>query len=200
MSREPNPMSGCLPPYGKRGNPTRNAWREMWKRCTNPRSKSFAWYGARGIAVCERWRSFENFLADMGPRPLGLSLDRVDNDRGYEPGNCRWATASEQANNTRRTVRITAEGVTLPRSVWVRRSGLSLSTVRHRVAAGWTAEEALGTGPLARPRTSKLTAGTVRAARDRNSQGVSVYTLAAEAGVSVPTMWKAIVGKTWRTA
>lgn len=73
----------------------------MIARCTDPRVNGFAYYGGRGIAVCERWASFENFLADMGGRPEGKTLDRIDNDRGYEPINCRWATNAEQRANRR---------------------------------------------------------------------------------------------------
>jgi hypothetical protein len=82
--------------------PTYRSWSAMWARCTDARNLRYrALYIDRGITVCERWRSFEVFLADMGERPEGTSLDRIDNDRGYEPANCRWATKSEQARNRR---------------------------------------------------------------------------------------------------
>jgi hypothetical protein len=73
----------------------------MIQRCCNPNSTHYSYYGGRGIAVCKRWRSFENFLADMGERPLGLTLDRTNNARGYSRANCKWVTRKEQANNRR---------------------------------------------------------------------------------------------------
>lgn len=82
-------------------SPTYRSWAHMIQRCTNPNNIGYADYQGRGIVVCERWRTFENFLADMGVRPIGCSLDRIDNDGNYEPGNCRWTSPSEQNRNQR---------------------------------------------------------------------------------------------------
>jgi hypothetical protein len=90
--------------HGMKRTRTYRTWMSMSNRCRDPNGKNFHYYGGRGIAVCERWRKFENFLADMGERPDGRTLDRRDNDRGYEPDNCRWATLIEQRRNQRRYV------------------------------------------------------------------------------------------------
>src|ERR1035437_5978552 len=93
------------------------AWRDMIRRCTQENHKSFKNYGARGICVCGQWlASFSNFLSDMGKKPSGHSLDRINNDGNYEPSNCRWATASQQVRNQRRV--INALGVTFAKSRW----------------------------------------------------------------------------------
>lgn len=82
-------------------SPTYQSWRGMLARCNQPSSQAFKNYGARGVTVCQRWREFKNFLADMGERPTGLTLDRINNDGIYEPSNCRWATRAQQTANRR---------------------------------------------------------------------------------------------------
>lgn len=93
----------CAEVFGMSHTKTYNTWARMIDRCNNQNHPGYKYYGARGIQVCDRWRySFENFLADMGEHPAGLSIDRINNDGGYEPGNCRWATSKQQAANKRK--------------------------------------------------------------------------------------------------
>jgi hypothetical protein len=117
---------------------TYRIWANMNTRCHNPKADNWAHYGGRGIAVCSRWReSFSAFLADMGPAPEGLSLDRINTDGPYEPANCRWVSMREQAANKRSTREITVADQRMTVSQACERYGVSYSLLHSRLASGW---------------------------------------------------------------
>lgn len=139
---------GCLQTevatiHGMTNTTTFRAWSSMLNRCRNPNNQAYPRYGGRGITVCERWNSFENFYADMGEQPKGLSLERRDNDQGYGPDNCCWATRIEQNNNKRTNRLVTSFGKTQTVAQWSREIGITASALRHRLNNGWTVERAL---------------------------------------------------------
>jgi hypothetical protein len=126
------------------GSPTHRTWRGMVKRCADPEDRDWPRYGGRGIRVCARWASaFENFLADMGVRPEGMTLERRDNDKDYDPDNCFWASRKRQANNRSSNIRATINGETLTVAQWAARLRLRPGLVYKRLQRGWPIEEAL---------------------------------------------------------
>jgi hypothetical protein len=128
-----------------RVSPEYSAWCEMIKRCENSRSKFFGHYGGRGISIFPEWRAdFSAFLRDVGPKPSPRhSLDRIDNNGNYAPGNVRWATSIEQANNKRNNREISAHGRTQTLAEWAREIGLRASTIWTRLELGWSPTEAV---------------------------------------------------------
>jgi len=124
------------------------AWCAMRRRCCDPRNKDYKYYGARGVSVCARWSvSFTAFLEDMGARPTGMSIDRIDNDGNYEPGNCRWATALQQSRNRRKysidskshrcAKIVVVDGISNTIAEWSRETGINEATIGGRLKAGW---------------------------------------------------------------
>lgn len=119
-------------------------WLSLKQRCLNPKCKEWKHYGGRGIKICERWLDFELFFQDVGNPPPGHSLDRINNNGNYEPGNCRWATQKEQMNNSRSKHLLTLNGQTKGRTEWAKTVGISCSALQYRLdVAGWSLERAL---------------------------------------------------------
>lgn len=135
-------------PYGK-ASPEYNTWVHMIQRCHNPKNKDYKNYGGRGIEVCEMWKdSFEAFLLMVGKRPtLEHTIERIDSNGNYEPGNVRWATRFEQNQNTRSNVKLTIDNETKTVSEWSRdsRCSVSMFTIYKRLDRGWDAERAVFT-------------------------------------------------------
>jgi hypothetical protein len=117
----------------------------MRNRCEKPSDTMYYRYGGRGIQVCDRWQSFRNFRQDMGERPEGMTLERIDSEEGYSPGNCRWATRKEQNRNTSATAWLTIYGKTMSRAEWhdIVCHEVSYSAIKQRQRRGWTDKEAV---------------------------------------------------------
>jgi len=122
---------------------TYGVWQAMRARCKNKNRLDYHRYGGRGITVCKRWDSFQNFVADMGEVPEGKTLDRINNDGNYEPDNCQWATRKEQVYNSTKVKMISINNVAKPLSEWLEYYSLSKSTYYVRLKTGMTPEEAL---------------------------------------------------------
>jgi hypothetical protein len=132
--------------HGHSSEPEYYAWKGMIRRCTNPEDGGFKNYGGRGIKVCERWLCLENFLEDMGKKPFPFSsIDRINNDKGYEPNNCRWATLEQQALNKRSNLKLTHDEKTLTITEWARELGIERMTLFARVYRGWSVDQCLET-------------------------------------------------------
>lgn len=131
--------------FSRRGQPggVHAVWAAMLQRCGNKNNKHFKDYGGRGITVCSRWFSFENFLKDMGDRSSKTTLERKDNQKGYSPDNCKWATRAEQSRNKRTTRLFTWERATKCLSDWARHFGIHERTLHKRLASGLSFEEAI---------------------------------------------------------
>lgn len=133
--------------HEKSRTPAYRSWASMMSRCFNPKSFGYRKWGGRGITVCKRWWRFESFLADMGERPKGLTLDRKRVNGNYKPSNCRWATKKQQARNTRVNRHISFRGERLTVAEWAERTGIARDTLAARIELGWSVHRAL-TSPL----------------------------------------------------
>lgn len=135
--------------HGMRNTNIYITWIQMVSRCKNKKSKSYHNYGARGITVCKRWLRFKNFYTDMGDRPVGLTLERKNNNKGYSPDNCKWATRKEQNNNSRGNVLIEYKGLKLTMAQWAEKLGISKSILRYRIRdACWPIKRAFNESVL----------------------------------------------------
>jgi hypothetical protein len=135
--------------HGKTKTTEFRIWTGMIDRATNPNGAAWKCYGGRGITVCERWKSFENFFSDMGPRPSSeFSLDRIDVNGNYCPENCRWANRATQARNRRSTIYLEFDGKKMSLPEWSEASGISCQTIRYRLLRHWSVERALTTPSL----------------------------------------------------
>lgn len=130
--------------HGLAGTPTYRSWTAMKRRCHSPKSDRFHYYGGAGVTVCDRWQnSFAAFLEDMGNRPPGCTLDRIDSSKGYSPENCRWADRKTQSRNRSFSVVLTVDGRSRPVPEWAEIYGIAANVIHARIRLGWTVEDAV---------------------------------------------------------
>jgi hypothetical protein len=129
--------------HGLSKTPIHNIWSGMIQRCEDPKCAAYPDYGGRGVTVCPEWHTFENFLADMGQPPAGMTLDRENNSEGYSKANCRWATRTTQANNRRSNKLIEFAGRTQTQREWEKEVGLRVGQLYARLRRGWPLDRAL---------------------------------------------------------
>lgn len=129
--------------HGMCDTKTYEAWAGLIQRCTNPKSLRFYNYGGRGIKVCKEWMSFEKFYKDMGEAPIGMTIDRINNNGNYCKENCRWTTNKEQSRNKRSNRLISMNGKTQLVISWAEELGINANTIRTRLYKGWNPIKAL---------------------------------------------------------
>lgn len=196
------PLGDQMKKHGMSGTSEYGIWQGMLRRCADKSSKR---YGGRGISVCERWHSFENFLADMGRRPSrGHSIDRYpDNDGNYEPSNCRWATLIQQARNLAKNHWVEFKGRRYVIEELANEVGLKSSTVASRLKRGWTVEQAVGIPASNRQPKVKSHSQTVLTENDIRSirvlrESKTVHELAAMFGVTFFHIHRIVSRRAWR--
>lgn len=158
------------------------SWASMLERCLSRDSRAWRHYGGRGITVCDRWLLVSNFLADMGSRPEGMTLDRIDNNGNYEPGNCRWASPATQARNTRRNRFVELSGQRMTHSEAARALGVSEATIMRRVDAG--------RNPSAPPICTKLTDSQRLEVVALVESGLALKEVASRYGITRQAVWQ----------
>ena len=172
--------------HGKSHTKIHNTWMDMKKRCFNKNSTGYEWYGGRGITVCGRWMKFENFYADMGDPAEGMSLDRIDYNGNYEPGNCRWATDEQQMNNTSKNRFIEMDGKRQTISQWAREIGIGVGTISWRLRHGIKPVGALSATYLEH-RPEKI--GKRNRVLSLNGKAQTMSQWSRETGIKIGTIW-----------
>ena len=174
--------------------PEYRIWQNMKRRCGSPTHKHYAFYGGRGIRVCHKWENdFGAFLADVGRRPNpSLTLDRIDNNRGYEPGNIRWATRKQQSRNARMNRLIEFRGKRMPVIAWSEHLGLSEDCLRGRLKRGWSIELALTTPKLARSDCWRFSRRAYR------WHGLTIREWSEKLGIASGVLWRRLRQSRWK--
>ncbi len=189
--------------------PTREyqSWTAMLARCRNPRAAHYAKYGGRGITVCQRWHTFEHFLLDMGPRPPSTTIDRINNDGNYEPGNCRWADGRQQSRNRSTAKTVTLRGETMPLAECAERYALSRHLLWGRLRRGWDIERAVFAKPTrshpgihagSRHPQTHLVEADIRIIRTRRASGEKLAPIAADYGITYSNVIAIVKRTTWK--